>query len=438
VAVVVYAAAGYLTSRVGPSPPVLLVADTPTPSAPAEAVGDPPIRSVACPGEDPRCTALGATAGLELLGVSSVHTGRSGDARGTFAEVAGSARRAGLDFVLLGDHPGEWLTGLDAFTPLRSDGVLLIPGQELVVRGLGRTLAVGLDTLVSRWEGPLEALTRRVDAAGGFVAVVHPRSPRARERWRGVDAPGVHGWEALDVSEQARMRLADRWSAYHLTSFLSGLAGGWAHESVLRLNREGLRAPGLLAYDSARARAPMTLLAALNHHPKLRVAGRLLPDYTPFFRTYVNHVTVPGPLPRAPEAARAMVLEGLRSGRVFVSLGAADEARGFRVAGWSTGVLAPAGDRVEWVPGSELLVRIPPGARRPVLVRIVADGAEEGWVTGRPGDLLAVPVHRPGVWRVEVVRAGVAGGPLRFDARPWILSNPVEFQEPEGERLVRR
>lgn len=438
VAAALYGAAGFVTSRTAPAPTLLpdLPASGGVLAAAATPGAGPTVRTVSCP--DPRCATLASLGGTEVLGVSSVHTGRSGDAEGTFDEVATSARRAGLDFVLIGDHPGPWLDAPDALEPLHREGVLLVPGQELVVDGVGRTLAIGLDTLVDRWRGSVPALARRIDAAGGFVAVVHPRSPRGRERWTGIDAPGLHAWEALDVSEVARIRLADRWAAYHLTSFLGGLVAGWADESVLRLNREGVAAPGLLAYDSARAAAPLTLLAALNHHPKARIAGRLVPGYTPFFRTHVNHVLL-APLPSGDaHAARARLLDGLRRGRTFVSLGGAAEARGFRLAGRSAGEEAGMGEALAWTPGSELLVRLPAAGPEQMLVRVLADGVEVGWAAGSAGSVLAVTVDRPGIWRVEVHRAGRALGPVRFDLRPWILSNPVEFGGEGGARLARR
>ena len=42
-----------------------------------------------------------------ISGVFSVHTGRSHDARGTRDQVAAAASEAGLDFVIIGDHPPD-------------------------------------------------------------------------------------------------------------------------------------------------------------------------------------------------------------------------------------------------------------------------------------------------------------------------------------------
>ena len=407
-----YGVAGFLTLRLVEAPRVRLDGSG----------GAATVRAVDPAGVE--VSAWIADLGSEVRGALSVHSGRSGDSEGTFDEVGVAAARAELDFVVLGDHPGEWLDEPDAFDPVRSQGVLLVPGQELVIADAGRVLAVGLaeDTLVRRWEGSVAELGARIEAVGGFASVVHARSPRGRERWQaGLDAPGIHAWESLDVSEMARLRLADRWVGYHIVSFLSGLVVGAAQGPVLRLNREGTSAPGLLAYDSARSRQPLVLTAGLNHHPKARIAGRLVPPYTPFFRTFTNHVRLSGALPPDPWEARARLLDGLRRGHVFVSLGDAAEAVGFAF----DATAGPGGEAASPESSGELRLRLPPQASGGLLVRLLKDGAEVGWWAGQPGQVFAVETSGAGVYRVEVSRAGIPLGRWRYGLRPWILSNAV-------------
>lgn len=405
----VYAAGGYLTSRVGPQPATVLQPEDPSsPPAPTGLL----IR-VADPAAAPLAEWLAS--GVEVRGALSVHSGRSHDAEGTFDEIGLAAERAGLDFVMLGDHPGAWLFEPGALDPVHNRGVLLVPGQEMVIPGSGRVLAVGLeaDTVVERWEGSVRDLTDRIEAVDGYVSVVHARSPRGRERWQaGLDAPGIDAWETLDVSEIARIRLADRWAGYHIGSFLFGLVTGTADGPVLRLNREGTAAPGLLAYDSARAGESLTLVAGLNHHPKARIAGRLIPPYTPFFRTFVNHVVLDRPLSDDPREARRELAKGLRDGRVFVSLGDAPKATGFRFGRLDHETLA---------------VRLPPEATGRYLVRLLRNGRDVGWVPAEGGSALTVRVPGPGIYRVEVARAGVPLGPWRYGLRPWILSSAIDM-----------
>jgi hypothetical protein len=365
-----------------------------------------------------------------VRGALSVHSGRSHDAEGTFEQVSRAAERAGLDFVVLGDHVGDWVESPDATTPVRMGDPLLVPGVEMVVAGRGRVLAVGLDTLPARWEGSLTELVERVDPEAGFVSVVHPRSPKSRESWKSQVAEGTHAWESFDVSEMARARLEEPWAFYHLVNFLAALPFGRADEVVVGMWRERFRTPAILAYDSIRSESFTAMTGGLNHHPKARVAGGLFPAYTPFFRSVVNHVALDGPLSEDPFTAQRQLTSALRGGRLFVSLGHADEAAGFRawVEGAGGRVLRP-GDRAGAAPGDRLLVRVPDGSPGRVIVAVVRDGRHEAWVQGRPGETISLDAGR-GVVRVEVYHAGAALPGGRLGMRPWILSNPIELREP--------
>jgi hypothetical protein len=366
-----------------------------------------------------------------LRGAISVHTGRSHDAEGTLDEVGRAAAAAGLDFVILGDHVGEWAEGGPALLePQWNQGVLLVPGLELVVKDAGRVLAVGLDTLPREWLGTVDELVAEVREAGGFLSVVHPRSPRARERWAGLSQPGIDAWESFDISEMARLRQDEPLVGYRIAGLLATMTTGRGHKSLARFWKEGTATPALLAYDSARARGPVVLTGGLNHHPKARILGRLVPAYTPFFRTVVNHVRVDGPRESDPVRARARLLHALRSGHLFVTLEDAEEVQDFDL--WArngAGVTASMGGQMPWDPSTVLRVSLPPAvARAPV--RILRDGVEVTWLEGRGGEVVGWSVPGPGRYRVEVFRPGWRVGRLRFGFRPWIVSNPVELRDP--------
>lgn len=428
-AFVAYCCMGFLKTRISPDPvrsDWLVTQPPPTAAGVADASGEP-----ANGGDE-----------IELRGVLSVHTGRSQDAEGTLEEVARAAADAQLDFVVLGDHVGDWLDPEQtALEPHHLEGVLLVPGVELPITDWGRSLAVGLDTVTRTWAAGPVALAERLGPQGGFLSVVHPRSPRARERWQDVHAPGADAWEVLDVSEQVRLRLREPWALYHALSFLSGQVGGWSHEALLRLNHEGLQGSGLMAYDSARASRPLSLTAGLNHHAKTRILGEPFPDFGSIFRTLVNHVELDAPLSRNPRFARDQVLTALRGGRAFVSLGAATQAEGFRFRAHTGAGVARSGDVVEWQPGAVLIVQAPPGAGAETWARMIGDGQEVGWFAIEAGEHVAVEAARPGIYRVELYRPGVSlariglGG-RRFNMRPWILSNPIEFTQPSASLTV--
>ena len=363
-----------------------------------------------------------------VRGAISVHTGRSHDAEGTLEEVAEAAAAAGLDFVILGDHVGDWAEGgAGLLDPTRLQGVLLVPGLELPVKDAGRVLAVGMDTLPREWLGSVEELVAEVDEGDGFLSIVHPRSPRGRERWDGLGRPGIDAWESFDVSEMARLRQDELWVGYRIAAILASMATGRGHESIAHFWKEGTETQALLAYDSVRASTPTALTGGLNHHPKARILGHLVPAYAPFFRTVVNHVRLREPLADDPFQARAQLLAALRTGRLFVTLGDGGDVPDFDVWADDGGATTTMGERGVWTGSGVLGIRVPASTGR-VAVRILRDGAEAAWLDARGGDALGWTIPGPGSYRVELFEPGWKVGGLRLGFRPWIVSNPVELR----------
>ena len=88
---------------------------------------------------------------------------------------------------------------------------------------------------------------------------------------------------------------------------------------------------------------------------------------------------------------------------------------------------------VRWSPwaagqhGTSLHVQLPRGGPDRTLVRLIRDGGRDLWLEVESRGELDIPVESPGTYRVEVFHPGLRLGPWRFDLRPWILSNPLEF-----------
>ncbi len=364
-------------------------------------------------------------AGTVFAGVIAVHTRRSHDAIGSETEVAEAARAAGLDFVVLTDHrSGSAPDSLWQLPARYEEGVLVVRGQEISLGPeVGRVLIFGLDTAVTRWDGGLEALGRRLEAAGATAIVAHSRSPRVRDSWRPRTAPGIAGWEVFDLADVGRARLGDPWVLYHLIALAVNAPLGRSHESLLRLHREGFEQPAVAAFDSLHARQDLTAVAGLDAHPKLRVGGRLFPGYEPLFKTLVNHVTLAGPLPAQAEEAAAALAAALRLGRVHISFGDAGTARSFRLRleAPEPGTREQPGRRI-WSPGLRLSAGFGDASPSRTVYRVVRDGTPAAWLRG---PAIAWPVPAAGSYRVEVYRYTARVGPLHWNFRPWVFSNPL-------------
>jgi hypothetical protein len=373
--------------------------------------------------------------GVFWSGAFSVHTDRSHDARGTREDVARAARKAGLDFVVIGDHPpDDRKPGWSFWEPVDLEGVLIEGGQELRSPEAGKILAVGVDTTYKRWEGDYGSFVDMLSREQATAFVVHGRGPRGSERWVNPDARGMQGWEVLDISEFASHRLKGPWSLYHLVTLLLGTPVGLGDEAMLHLMREGFRTPTVAAYDSLRMRERLTATAGLNTHPKVALGPLLIPAYGPFFRTLVTHVEVetsgaegstPGDM--EPARASALLMAGARKGDVFISLGDEAAASSFRMGVEAPGgiILASMGGDDLFAPGVTLRAGFEASPGRKILYRVVRNGRGVAWV---PGPDLDWTVQEPGVYRVELYTYWGRVGRTLFHLRPWIFGNPVALR----------
>jgi len=361
-----------------------------------------------------------------VSGVFSVHTERSHDAQGTREQVGAAGASAGLDFVVLGDHPPDprrpdWAL----WDPVFEDGVLVDGGVELRAPETGKVLAMGVDSVFKRWEGGLGAFTAFLDRQGATSMVVHGRGPRGSERWEHARFRGLQGWEVLDLSESARARVRGPWGIYHLVTLVVGYPLGLGDEALLHMMREGFETPSVAAYDSIRMSERLTATAGLNVHPKVTLGPILLPGYGPFFRTLVGHVAVEGEPETDAAMAEAQLAEGIRRGEVFISLGHERAAEGFRLrAVVADGYGAPMGADVPAISGMALRGGFETDPRRKVAYRILRNGRDATWILG-PELEWALP--RPGLYRVEVYTYSARVGNVFFRLKPWIFANPMRI-----------
>ncbi|MEU0559551.1 CehA/McbA family metallohydrolase [Dactylosporangium sp. NPDC006015] len=109
-----------------------------------------------------------------------VHSRRSHGGELTPEEIVGAARAAGLDFIAVTEHNLD--AARDPWSRLAGDGLLVIPGQEVVTE-TGHWLALGLAPgHVADWRyGVRDDLIDRpvaeVHRAGGLCVVAHPHAP---------------------------------------------------------------------------------------------------------------------------------------------------------------------------------------------------------------------------------------------------------------------
>jgi hypothetical protein len=320
----------------------------------------------------PRSAPAERTAGgwLDLRGVVHVHTRASHDSPGRIEDVVAAAHDAGVSWVALTEHtePGEqgshgWI-----------DGVIVIPGFEIKVRG-GSLHALGITRTPPALRDP-DAVVRWIHAEGGVAVVGH------LDRWK------IPLAEAFPTSRPDAVELAN------LHANAEAELGALAWRAPLLPTVTAFRA--LLTLQAPyrdgweQLPGPPALVGAVDAHARLRLLGPLggtIDRYRDVFRLLTTHVL-------ARERSAADVLDALRAGRSYVAFEGLAAVDHFRFAA------APGGFVLE--------------APRPAHLLLVCDGVEIGVAEGSRAVL--APPSAAQRCRAEAWLEG----------RPWIFTSYAE------------
>ena len=359
--------------------------------------------------------------GQVVAGAVHVHTVRS-DGAGTPDEVAAAAARAGLQFVILGDH-GNGTRALEP--PTYRQGVLCIDGVEISTAG-GHYLALDMSPAPYPLAGEPRDVVEDVRRLGGFGIVAHPTSAKRALQWLEWSAP-FDGIEWLNAD--AEWRDESRWT----------LARAPFHyllrpEATLAslLDRPDL---ALARWDALGSRRRVVGLAAADAHGRIDLGGDAyaegnasplrVPSYDASFRTFAVRVELDQPVSgSAVEDGRALI-GALRRGRTYSAIDALARPVRFEFSATSGGAvarmgetLAPSGPVVLWARAA-----VPAGSA----IELIRDGQFVRTVSA--GELEYQTDASSGVFRVEVKVPGAPGTP----AMPWIVSNPIYVGPRSGE-----
>ena len=355
-----------------------------------------------------------------VRGLLHVHSQLS-DGRGSADDIAVAAARAGLQFVVLTDH-GDGTRRPEA--PAYRAGVLVIDGVEVSTRG-GHYVAIALPQSPYPLAGDAADVVEDVRRMGGFGIVAHPDSPKAELRWTEWSAP----FDAVELINPD--------TSWRIHASQGGLAGKWLlWRSLLAYPARPVEAIAQLLTDTdtlrdqwstATAARKVVALAGADAHAKVSLVDAEpgnnrysvpIPSYESSFASLSVHVRLDQPFSGEAPADAERLIQGLRSGAVFVA-----------VDGWAS----PAAFEY-WA--TEGALRAEQGgslaAKAPVSLH-VRNNAPDGYRTivwkdhkrleERTEREFELPVgSAPAVYSIEVRRDG-RGGP------PWVISNPVYVGE---------
>jgi hypothetical protein len=359
-----------------------------------------------------------------VRGVLHVHSLAS-DGRGTRAEIAAAAARAGLGFVVITDH-GDATRRPEA--PAYLSGVLMIDGVEVSTRE-GHYVAIGLPASPYPLGGESADVVDDVRRLGGFGIAAHPDSPKRELRWTDWSAP-VDGVELLNPDTSwrqlafggglpAKALLLRTLLAYPIRP-AEGVAELFTDVTSLRstwLTLAQHRAVVLVAGADAHAK-----LALVNTEPGDNRYSIPIPSYESSFESLSVHVTPDSALTGEAAVDAAAILKGLRAGHVYIAVEGWAAPPLFTFTAHAGSATGQAGDTLP--AGIPLTLQVksnaPPGFSTVVWkdAAVLTERAESSF------DLSVGP--EPAIYRVEVRRPNADGLP------PWISSNPIYVRAPGG------
>jgi hypothetical protein len=352
-----------------------------------------------------------------VAGILHIHTNRS-DGRGAPEDIAATAARAGVRFIVFTDH-GDATRPPDP--PVYRSGVLCIDGVEISTAG-GHYIALDMPPAPYPLGGEARDVVEDVRRLGGFGIVAHPDSPKPGLHWSAWESE-FDAVEWINPDTSWRVRASNGWRGP------VSLLGGLLHypfrpgETLARL-LTGFEET-MSRWTSISATRRVVGLAGTDSHAKLAIHDAdpgdnrftiPLPGYDATFRLLSVRAILARPLSGDAASDTPLVIEALRQGHVYTAIDglAAPPALTFT----ATNARGPVQQGDEIAAGSPVSLQVRSNAPRgfttivwrggEVLRSIVSSGAPNAVTIDAGGE--------PAVYRAEVRTA---------DARTWLLSNAI-------------
>ncbi len=339
------------------------------------------IASVALRAEAP--PTVEETGLVDLRGILHCHSHFSHDSKGTDEEIIRAAKKAGIDFIFMTDHPSEGsvTSGLRG----KHGDTWFFPGAET-----HQLLACDLHEPIDGAEGTQGAIDA-VLMQGGLPFIAHPEEVKD---W-GLD--GFLGMEIYNLHADTKDETPATW-----VKKLLGYRGDpeWIYTVFFNPQTEIVA-----RWDELTRERRVVAVAGNDAHQNIRVLGLQLDPYPRTFRFVQTHVF-------AERQAHDPIVDHLSAGHAYVSFGLFGDPEGFSFTARCGDQDLLLGDEARWQEGATLRVVLPRSAE----VRLVRDG--KVWKTEETDDW-TIEADRPGVYRVE------AWTEARGKLQPWIYSNPI-------------
>ncbi len=339
----------------------------------------------------------------DYAGNIHIHT-RYSDGSGSIPEIAESAEKAGLDFIIITDHhhlrgkPEEGYHGK----------VLILVGGEFNLE-YNHYLGMNIREKVSRSDDDPQQVIDGVRKQGGIGFMAHPFEIGSPVYKKGKTYPWkdwqVTGFTGLDI-----------WS--YLSQWRDGvsgfLKGFYLYFNPHQAFKKGPLKAVLKKWDELLQERMVVGIGCSDAHAiKINLGPwqPIISDYYFCFQCINTHVVLEERLSGDFERDQALIYQALQTGRCFVGYDFFKKTKGFRFVATSDGNIVHMGGRIS-AKGTILQVDTPFEAK----VVLIRDSQQYLQNIGKRHRFAHL---RPGVYRVEAYHKHGLG------YRAWIFSNPI-------------
>lgn len=320
----------------------------------------------------------------DFKGVIHCHSKYSHDSQGSQEEIIGAAKRTGMNFLIMTDHPSSKAIprGLKGW----HEGIFFLVGAELSQGGWSM-LALDIRQYLEQ-DQPTQQLLEEIKGQEGLAFVGH---------MEGVKTWDFEGYDGLEVYN-VHADLAGDPRFYMLLKALLLPPNFFYASSVDRPSRN------LARWDELSRERKVVAIAGNDAHANVKlffgVAGTVGP-YEQVFKIVSTHIL-------AKELNQQALRDALKQGHCYFSMDIFGDGTGFKLLAQDGHRQVIMGDEIEWSSSLELKAYSPGRGR----IKLLKSGQLVHQVEGQ---LLDYRPPGPGVYRVEVYRKG------RF----WLCSNPI-------------
>ncbi|MHB1610294.1 MAG: CehA/McbA family metallohydrolase [Sulfobacillus sp.] len=334
-----------------------------------------------------------------------VHS-RYSDGSGTVASILRDAQKAGVDILGLTDHdtrqgavdPGEGWYG----RTLLLVGAEVTPPQNHLLTFFAKDLP--------HPDQPWHEIVQQIDQQGGLSFVAHPNDRGNRT----LRLPSYRWTERLERGFTG----LEIWNHLsHWTDGVKGVPSGlWRLLNPLRgIDRP--RPEDLALWDTLASESPTVGIGGIDAHAVpigwRRVSIKVFP-YLLSLCTIRTQVFLTEPLGGQLDRNRDLIKEALGDGRCAIMAHHVGGEKGFRLWVESSDHSWPMGAELKWQDALRLK------ATSPVMVTwsIIRNG---NVLLAKEGYFLDLPIEKPGIYRVELLRGRRQRG--------WLYANPIYVRD---------